>query len=214
LAPAGTYFYYFIRIPRRAGDQGSVQCFQLVSDYSYRTHNPLPYLHVSSEECGYYRYEQQTELATWRPNTPFLNFLYHVHSAFQQSRFTVIYIPFLIDFPPMFHNWLVLSCGLAVTCKREIKLNLQKNGHSLSVLQLSIIYSWDKFVQVLISPEKNSVGILMAGIGRDIVPCKGSIRQIGNSRFSSSQWLPTHLTSRSWLTCSHSISRQDQYQIP
>jgi hypothetical protein len=62
----------------------------------------------------------------------------------------------------MFRNWLVSSCGLAVTCKREIKLNLRKNGHSLSVLQLASFYSLYKLVQALTSPEKNSVVILMA----------------------------------------------------
>jgi hypothetical protein len=72
------YEFHDARVTKAASN-----CFQLVSDY--RTHNSLPYgpyLHVSSEECGYYRYEEQTELATWRPNTPFLNFLYHVRSAF------------------------------------------------------------------------------------------------------------------------------------
>src|SRR6266852_6077772 len=47
------------------------------------------------------------------------------------------------------------------------------------------------------------------------VPCEGSIRQTGNlpiACFSSSQWLPAHFTSRNWPSCSHSISRQDQYR--
>src|SRR5580658_9762724 len=47
------------------------------------------------------------------------------------------------------------------------------------------------------------------------VPYKESIRQIGNSPigcFSSSQSLPAHFTSKNWPTCSHSISRQDQYR--
>src|SRR6267154_303303 len=47
------------------------------------------------------------------------------------------------------------------------------------------------------------------------VPCEGSIRQTGNSPtacFSLSQWLPAHFASRNSPTCSHSISRQDQYR--
>src|SRR6266852_5065508 len=47
------------------------------------------------------------------------------------------------------------------------------------------------------------------------VPCGGSQRHAGNSPiecFSSSQWLPTRFTSRNWPTCSHTISRQDQYR--
>src|SRR6266852_2745700 len=47
------------------------------------------------------------------------------------------------------------------------------------------------------------------------VPCEGSISRGGKSPiayFCSSQWLPAHFTSRNWPTCSHSISRQDQYR--
>ena len=48
------------------------------------------------------------------------------------------------------------------------------------------------------------------------VPCEGSMKQTGCSpipRFSLSRWLPAHFTSANWPTCSHSISRRDQWDF-
>jgi hypothetical protein len=54
-----------------------------------------------------------------------------------------LYFPDVLYAISLFNKycWLVSSCALAGTCKREIKLNLRKNGHSLLVLQLASFYS-------------------------------------------------------------------------